>query len=121
MIERDLQALEDVRARLGLAQLELVRRRTTSRRNSTKFSMISISGSTFGRPRDDRQHDDPERRLQLRVLVEIVQDDLGNFAAPQLDDDPHAVAIGLVAKIGDAFDRLVVAPARRSSRAASPC
>ena len=55
----------------------------------------------------DRQHDDAERRLQRRVLVEVVEDDLGHLAALQLDDDPHAVAIGLVAQVRDAFDRLL--------------
>ena len=55
----------------------------------------------------DRQHDDAERRLQLRVLVEVVQDHLRHFAALQLDDDPHAVAVGLVAQIGNPLDRLL--------------
>ncbi len=60
------------------------------------------------RPRiDDAEHDDAERLLQLRVLVEVVEDDLFDLAALQLDDHAHAVAIGLVAKIRDAFDRLV--------------
>ena len=49
----------------------------------------------------------PKRRLQLRVLVEVVEHDLGHLAAAQLDDDPHAVAVGLVAQIRDALDRLL--------------
>ena len=49
----------------------------------------------------------PKRRLQLRVLVEIVEHDLRHLAAAQLDDDAHAVAVGLVAKIGDALDGLL--------------
>ena len=40
------------------------------------------------------------------MLVEVVQDDFRHFAALQLDDDAHALAIGLVAKIGNAFDGL---------------
>jgi hypothetical protein len=55
----------------------------------------------------DRQHDDPERRLQRRVLVEVVQYDVRQLAALQLDHDPHAVAIRLVAEIADPFDRLL--------------
>ena len=31
----------------------------------------------------------------------------GDFAALQLDDDPHPVAVGFVAQVGDAFDRLL--------------
>ena len=41
------------------------------------------------------------------MLVEIVEDDLADLAALQLDDDAHAVAVGLVADVGDAFDGLV--------------
>ena len=72
-----------------------------------KLSISSTSDSTFGRPADDGQHDDAEAALQLRVLVEIVQDDVADLAALQVDDDAHAVAIGFVADVGDAFDRLL--------------
>ena len=41
------------------------------------------------------------------MLVEVVEHDLRHLAALQLDDDPHAVAIGFVAQIGDALDRLL--------------
>jgi len=43
--------------------------------------------------RHDRQHDDAVGRLQLRVLEEIVQDDVGHLATFQLDDDAHAVTV----------------------------
>ena len=56
---------------------------------------------------DDRQRDDAERLLQLGLLEQVVQHDLADFAALQLDDDAHAVAIRLVAQIGNAFDRLL--------------
>ena len=49
----------------------------------------------------------PKLRLQLRVLVEIVENDLANLAALQVDDDAHAVAIGFVANVGDALDGLL--------------
>ena len=41
------------------------------------------------------------------MLVEVVEHDLADLAALQLDDDPHAVAVGLVADVGDALDRLL--------------
>ena len=54
-----------------------VRRRTTSRRNSMKL-LDELEQVQHARPAaDDGQHDDAERRLQLRVLVEVVEDDLG--------------------------------------------
>ena len=69
----------------------------------------------------NRQHDDPERRLQLGVLVEVVQDDLGHLAALQLDDDPHAVAVGFVAQVRDAFDRFLAVQLGDVLDAAAPC
>ena len=107
VIERDLQAFEDVRARLGLAQLELGAAADDLAAELDEV-LDDLDERQHLRPAaDDRQHDDAERRLQLRVLVEVVQHDLRHFAALQLDDDAHAVAVGLVAQIGDAFDRLL--------------
>ena len=54
------------------------------------------------------QEDHGEAFLHLRVLVELVQDDLRFGAALQLDDDAHAVAIGFVANVGDVVDDFVV-------------
>ena len=84
-----------------------VRRRTTSRRSSMKL-LEHLEQRQHLRPAvDDGQHDDAEGLLQLGVLVEVVEHDLGDLAALQLDDDAHAVAVALVADVGDAFDRLL--------------
>ena len=64
-------------------------------------------------PVDDRQQDHAEGDLHLRELVQIVQDDFGLLAALQLEDDAHAVAVALVADLGDAFEPLLVDQARR--------
>jgi hypothetical protein len=63
----------------------------------------------------DRQVDDAERRLQIGQAVELVQDDLGEDVLLELDDDAHALAVALVAHLGDALDALVAHAARRSS------
>ncbi len=42
-----------------------------------------------------------------RLGEEAVQDDLGVRIALYLDDYAHAVAVGLVAQVGDALDALV--------------
>ncbi len=55
----------------------------------------------------ERQHVDPEADLQRGMAVELVQDDLGVGVALQLDDEAHAVAVALVAHVGDALDELV--------------
>ena len=55
----------------------------------------------------EREHDDAERRLHLRVLVQLVEHDARDGVALQLDDDAHAVAVGLVAQVADALELLV--------------
>ena len=51
---------------------------------------------------DQRDHVHAEAVLQLRQLVEVVEDDLGDFAALQLDHHAHAGLVRLVAQVGDA-------------------
>ena len=41
------------------------------------------------------------------MLEQVVQDDLGVVVLGDLDDHPHAVAVGLVPQVGDAFDFFV--------------
>ena len=50
---------------------------------------------------------DAEGRLQRREAVELVQDDIGHGVALDLDDHAHAVAIALVADVGNAFEFLL--------------
>src|SRR5262249_46711114 len=108
VIERDLEALEDVRARFGLAQLELGAAPDDLAPELDEV-LDDVEEAEHTRPAgDDRQQRDAVAHLQLRVLVEIVQDDVGQLAALELDDDPHALAARLVADVGDAFDLLVV-------------
>ena len=72
-----------------------------------KLRSNSIRGQHSRLAVDDREVDDAERRLHLRQLVQIVQNDRRLLAALQLDDDAHPVAVALVANIGNAFDSLV--------------
>ena len=107
VVEGDLQALEDVVSRFGLSQLELGPATDNLApevdEDLDEFENIEdLRAAT-----NDGQHDDAEARLQRRVLVEIVQHDVRQFAALQLDDDAHAIAVGLVAKVGNALDHLL--------------
>ena len=107
MIERDLQTLEDVGTGFGLAQLEFG---APAHDLAAELEEVldDVNERQHARPAaDDRQHDDAERGLQLRVLVEVIENDLRHFAALELDDDAHAVAVGLVTQIGDAVDHLL--------------
>jgi hypothetical protein len=56
----------------------------------------------------ERDRVDAERRLHRGVLVELVEHDLRDHAALELDHDPHALAVGLVAQVGDLGDLLLV-------------
>ena len=57
--------------------------------------------------RHERQHVEAERRLQRRVLEELVEHDLRRRALLQLDDDAHALAVRLVVHARDAGDALL--------------
>ena len=70
---------------------------------------------------DQRHHVHAEAVLQLRQLVQVVEDDLGDFAALELDDDAHAGLVGLVAQVGDAFELLVADQLADPRSAGSPC
>src|SRR5262245_9397446 len=56
---------------------------------------------------DEADHVDAEDALQRRVLVEVVEDDVRQLAALELDDDTHAVLIGLIAQLADALELLL--------------
>ena len=61
--------------------------------------MTSRMLRTFGRPPAIASMMMPNVVCSWRVLVEVVEDDIGHLAALQLDDDAHAVAIRLVAQV----------------------
>ncbi len=108
VVERDQQALEDVGASLGPAQLEL-------RAAGNHLALMSdvvldhlLERKRLRHPVDQGDHVDPERGLHLGVLVELVEDDHRRVAAPfELDHEPHAGAVRLVAQIGDPVDLLL--------------
>ena len=106
MVEGDLEPLEDVGPGLGLAQVVLRAPpdHVVAERDEALDEVEQPEDA--GPPVDDREHDHAERGLQRRVLVQVVQDDFGDLPALELDDDPHAPAVGLVAQVADALDRL---------------
>ena len=104
VIERDLQSFEEVVAGFRLSQLE-VGAAADDFAPEADEGLDELEQVQHLRPAaDNREHDDAEIRLQLRVFVEIVEDDLGHLAAFQLDDNPHPLAIRFVAQIRDAVD-----------------
>ncbi len=106
--ERDQQPLEHVRALLGAAQLVL---RAADDHLALVIDVVADHLAQRQRPRDvvdERDHVHAERGLHRRVLVELVEHDLGDRVALELDHDPHPVAVRLVAQVGDLGDLLVV-------------
>ena len=70
-------------------------------------SSISLSDEQLRLAVDERHHVDAEHGLERRLREEVVEHHFGDFAALELDDDAHAVLVGLVAQVGDAVDFLV--------------
>ena len=104
VIERDVVPDQNVLARFGFAQIELrapahdfdaVLDEQLQQRQQAQFARLPVH---------DRQQDHAERFLHLRELEEVVQDNFRLFAAFHFDDDAHALAVGFIAHVGDAFD-----------------
>ena len=97
-----------MRARLGLAQLEL-----RPSRDDLALEVEVVLEHVAKRERsrhavDERNGVEAEGRLKRRVLVELVQRDLRDGVALELDLDPHPRAVGVVGEVGDLGQDLVV-------------
>ena len=108
-VERLEVAAQDVHALLGLAQAEL-----RAADDDLDLVVDPVRDEAVERQRarhavDDREHVRAEVLLQLRVLVEVVQHDLGDGVALEHDHEALAGAAGgLVADVGDAGDLAVL-------------
>ena len=108
VVERDEVALEDVRAALRLAQLVL---RAADDDLALEVEVVRDELEQRQRLRhavDERDGVVAERRLQRRVLEQLVERDLRHRVALQLDLDAHAGAVGVVGEIGDLGEHLVL-------------
>ena len=108
VVERDQQAVEDVDAALELGQLELGAA-------DDHLALVGDVGADHLAQRegprhavDQRDRVHAERDLHRGVLVELVENDARHRVALELDHQAHAVAVGLVAQVGDLGDLLVV-------------
>ena len=106
VVERDLEALEDVGPVARLAQVELG---SPTHDLAPPVDVVlehGLEGQGLGLAVDEGQHVHVEGELEGRVLEEVVEHLVWVGVALALDDDAHAVAIGLVAQVGDAVDLL---------------
>ena len=84
-----------------------MRRVTTSSRKSTKGAQKILEVQHLRPAAVQGDHIGAEARLQRGVAPQLIEHHLGDRVALDLDDDAHAVAVGFVAQIRNAFDALV--------------
>ena len=101
-------AFEDVGALAGLAQLEQgpAGHHIAAVAQEVFQELLEVQGARLAVHQGD--HVDAEDRLQLAVLEEVVQHDLGVLAALQVEDHAQAVLVGLIAHLRDALDLLLL-------------
>ena len=101
-------ALEDVGALLRLAKLELGAPRDD---DTLEVEVVPDELEERKRPRDPVHERDgvvAEGRLERGVLVELVEDDLRDRLALELDLDAHPRLVRVVRQVGDLGENLVV-------------
>ncbi len=106
VVERDLEAFQDVSPCPSLLQVEL------GPATDDLASMIDVvpqdglERQRLGLAIDEGEHVHVEGGLHRRVFEQVVEDAVWVGVALDLDVDAHAVAVGLVAQVGDAVDLL---------------
>ena len=108
VVDGDEKALEDVDPLLGLVEVVLGPARDDV---DLVVDVVVQDLAEAQRARhsvDEGEVDDAEVGLQLRPLVEVVEHHLRDGTALEVDDDAHALAVGLVAHVRDALDLLLV-------------
>ena len=101
VVERDDEALQDVRALLGFGQLV-----ARAAHNDVFLVGDVVVQHLLERQHarhavHKRQHDHAEAHLQLRVLVQLVEHHLRDGVLLEVDDDVDAVAVGAVVDVAD--------------------
>ena len=108
VVEGDEVTLEDVRAGLGLLEVE------AGAAGHDVDLVIDVvlqhlaQGQALGDAVDQGEVVGAEGRLQGGVLIEVVEHDLRNDALLEFDDEAQALLGRLIAHVGDALDALLV-------------
>ena len=106
VIDGDLQAFEDVLAILGAFLLE--RRPAGDDRVAVldEVPQQLLQVHFLRHAVRESQHDRAEGHLHLRMPVQLIQDHHRDGVPLQLDHQPHALFVGLVTDVGNAFELL---------------
>ena len=108
VVDRDQKAFEDMDTLLRLVEVIL---RAPCHDVDPVLDVVVNHLTQRQRPRHavhEGDINDTEVRLELGVLVEVVEHDLRHRTVLEVDDDAHALAVGLIAQVRDAFDLLLV-------------
>ena len=108
VIQRLQQSFQNVGAGFGLAQFKL---RTAGQHLEAVVNEALQKLLEVHDPRAsvvNGQHDGAKRAAQLRLLVQVVQHHLPDFALLELHHHADAVLVGLVAQVADTFDFLLM-------------
>src|SRR4029453_2311200 len=103
----DGKADQDMGAVAGLAQQELDAAADYLLAEFGEGADHVPEDELLGLAADQRDHVGAEGRLQRREAIKLVEHHVGHGVALQLDDDAHALTVGLVANVGDALDLLL--------------
>ncbi len=107
VVDGDLESLEDVLPGLGGIEVEL------GAPGDHLVPVVDVPVEDVLQVHDlrravvEREHDDAEGGLHRGVLVQLVQHHVRDRIALELDDDPHAVLVGLVVHPRDALELLL--------------
>ena len=108
VVERDLETFEDVRPVARLAEVELGAPADDLAAPVDVVLEDRLERQRLGLAVDQRQHVHVEGELQRGVLEQVVEHLVRVDVALALDDQAHAVAVRLVAQVGDAVDFLLL-------------
>ena len=107
VIQRNEQAFQDMGPGQRLFQFKFAAPRNDDLLVIQIVMEDFLQGQDAGMAVDEGQHDDTEGFLKLRVLVQLVQDDVRVRVGPQLDDDAQPLAVRFVPQGRNAVDFLV--------------
>ena len=108
MIQRNFETFQDMRPVFGFAQFILA-----FPGNDILLVLQIVFQNLFqvqhpGMAINQRQHNNPKRILELGMLVQLVQHHFRLDIAAQFNNDPHALPIGFIPKVGNAFQGFIL-------------
>ena len=106
--QRNGQAFEQMRAVSSLAQVEdrAPGNHFAPVQDESIENLLEVEQTRLAV--DQRHHVDAEHVLHLGLLVQVVQNHVGNFTAAQFDHHAHAVLVGFVTQTGNALEAFLL-------------